>query len=258
MVVPKGLESASVKFERAKVHRKALDDDLGRVFNGRTYRIVPDIYDDGRRHVFRAKNPPTPNPEWSAILGDCVHNLRSALDHVAYQLAAQPNLRTQFPIRNRPPTKRRWFRKRRILPDISGGVSDDVRRALEAVQPYNRRDLNHGLDLLSLLDNIDKHRDLIVVASASEAHITSHIGGSADEPPPQKTIFTRRPLEDGNVIAVVTYDAPYPQPDPNLQFFPAIAFGKSGPVAKELVNIVLDDLIVRVRDDVQQFMKFLP
>src|SRR5260370_40101662 len=49
---------------------------------------------------------PAPLDDWSLIFGDCVHNLRSALDHLAWQLDAQPDASTAFPIRLNPPD--RW------------------------------------------------------------------------------------------------------------------------------------------------------
>ena len=251
------LDGVQIKIDRAQVHKNSLNEDLFRLFPGRTYVITPEIYDDGRRHVFRASNPPDPNPAWSATVGDCLHNLRSALDHLAYQLVLRPNTTTQFPIKVCPP--REGWRHRRVLPDISGGVRDPaVRTVLEKVQPYNRRDLNHGLGLLRELNNIDKHRELIVTVTATTGHLTSAWTGDPNAPPPSHTTFTHRPLKHGEVIAVIAYESPYRQADPNLQFFPDIAFGDGGPVAKENVGIVLDDLMARVCEDIKEFESFFP
>src|SRR5579863_2363916 len=74
---------------------------------------------------------------FSLPVSDCIHNLRSALDYLIYELA---NLDfgsyvrgTQFPIEDDP----EWFHKRRRNTYLRG-LSDDHVRAIEALQPYNR------------------------------------------------------------------------------------------------------------------------
>lgn len=253
------LDGVKIKIDRAKVHRDSLDRELAVLFPRSSYRIVPEIRDDGRRHIYRADTPPAADPMWSAVVGDCVHNLRSALDHLAYGLCDRPNTRTQFPILDRPPRKRLWYKpwsQRRLLPGISGGVSRDVRLVLEGVQPYTRRDLFHGLGLLRDLDNIDKHRELVLVVTSVSGHVRAYEG--EDEPPPSTTHWTRKPLEPGNIVAILTYDRPYNPPDPYLHFTPHIAFGRGGPARGEAVSVVLTDLSILIEDEVvPSFNRFL-
>jgi len=96
------LDGVRVKVSRAKFHAQALDKELLGLFPNGNYIIAPEIHDNGLCHVFRANQPPEADPSWSAIVGDCLHNLRSALDHLAYQLVrvsgGTPNIHTQFPI----------------------------------------------------------------------------------------------------------------------------------------------------------------
>ena len=163
---PPSVEGVQIKIERAKAHDQTLHDEFASLFPESVFVIQLEIHDNGLRHVYRAKDPPVLDERFSAIVGDCIHNLRSALDHLAYQLVlvceGEPNRHTQFPIRNNPPIEL----NQRTLPDISPGVSNEIRNVLEAVQPYSRSELNHGLDLLRDLDNIDKHRELVIVAGA--------------------------------------------------------------------------------------------
>lgn len=98
---------------------------------------------------------------WSLVAGDCVHNLRSALDHLVYAVAAGQSIggkisnerNLQFPITASPDifAKECWRIKT---------LSDAVRTAIEGVQPYNRPDrlLPPLLSLIQYFDNIDKHR----------------------------------------------------------------------------------------------------
>jgi hypothetical protein len=146
------------------------------------------------------------------------------------------------------------------LPTISGGVSRDIREVLEVVQPYHGPKGPHGLALLRDLDNIDKHRRLVVVVAATQNTLSTSISGDPMAPPPSTTIFTRRPLEHDQVIAIVTYERPYQQPDPNLRFMPHIAFGDGeSAVSQEPIRVVFGDLIFLVRDEVvTKFEKFFP
>jgi hypothetical protein len=241
------LDSIKIKIDRARLHLDCLQVEYGRRFPT-GLQLACEIKPNGLRHVYRADHPPTVDPVWSAVIGDCVHNLRSALDHIAYQLVRSPNTRTQFPILDRPP-RTRWRRKR-VVPQVSGGASLLVRGVIEAVQPYNRRDLHHGLAAVRDLDNIDKHRELLLLATATGSHVTSWWEGSPDAPPPHTTRFTRKPLVHDQVMAVVTYQRPYRQADPYLRFVPHLAFERGGPLAGDAILLVLTDLMVLVQDEI--------
>ena len=122
-------------------------------------------------HVVRiTKVPPTEDfyRQLSVVIGDAVHNLRSALDHLVYHLAelncgCEPHFprKTQFPICN----SRRDFDQQ----DGTGEVAADHVEQIESFQPYNgmgsRPDSYsgpyiHPLTLLNRMSNQDKHRQL--------------------------------------------------------------------------------------------------
>jgi len=110
--------------------------------------------DGGVETQFYAEPPPP--PRLGTIVGDVVHNLRSALDVAAWQLAidhdeakARDNqMRIQFPL-TRNPAK---FKKHKALPFFS----EDARRVLERLQPYQPS--HEALGWLRDLSNADKHR----------------------------------------------------------------------------------------------------
>jgi hypothetical protein len=132
---------------------------------------------EGRRVTGDITVPP-PLPALGVYLGDAVHNLRSALDHLVCQLAVAAGndgacASTQFPIfaeDNRDTRKRidQWTKH----------VRPSARSAIQALQPYQRRPTEPTSDplwLLSVLDNIDKHRVLLVAnpkMAALRVHIT--------------------------------------------------------------------------------------
>lgn len=85
------------------------------------------------------------------LVGEVVHQLRSALDHLAYALVLAagntPTRSTAFPVRTaRPATRLR----------VDGGVTAAALTAIEDFQPYLRRDPEaHPLQVLNTLWNID-------------------------------------------------------------------------------------------------------
>jgi len=99
---------------------------------------------------------------WGLLLGDCLHNLRCALDHALYAVAIAesgvnppPDAATlQFPITS---SAAAFDAARRRIRSLSAAAQ----RAIEAWQPYNSpQETADPLLLLNELDNIDKHRSL--------------------------------------------------------------------------------------------------
>lgn len=122
-------------------------------------------------HVGIVRSVPTPPPRFGLIIGDIVHNLRGALDHVAWYLADRysPNrgedTSTQFPI----VTSRRRFERpptQQMLRYLSPADID----IKEKLQPYHTADPpeDGALAYLQLLSNRDKHRTINTVVAAPE------------------------------------------------------------------------------------------
>ena len=114
-------------------------------------------------------------PMYGVIIGDVVHQLRSGLDHAAWQLAKPPIAgRTAFPIclheRNErgsffggaDPATGKHFNP--IGLDRLRNVPQPAIDFIESMQPYGRFGLGDPLWALNELWNADKHRNLIVVA----------------------------------------------------------------------------------------------
>ena len=100
----------------------------------------------------------------SLAISDCVHNFRSALDYVVYELARYDSggkiqSGTQFPIEN---TRSEFIgqRKRRLK-----GLSNSHVDAIEAYQPYKGVKWTKTLQTIS---NPDKHRHLIELGGSFE------------------------------------------------------------------------------------------
>ncbi|MEO7863555.1 MAG: hypothetical protein ABIU05_24580 [Nitrospirales bacterium] len=91
-------------------------------------------------------------------VSDCIHNFRSALDYIIYELAKADSgtvqRDTQFPIESSP----EGFRSK-VGRYLKGLTSDHI-NAVETYQPYKEIDWTKTLRDIS---NPDKHRELTVV-----------------------------------------------------------------------------------------------
>lgn len=121
-------------------------------------------YDATTREIIWTADEVVPriDPQWPLIIGDCVYNLRCALDHLWWELASdhlgrEPTGREapdiQFPILTRiEPAK---FEKHRFNRHIAAHVAARAK----AVQAYERPEGTEPyLEVLADLSNHDKHR----------------------------------------------------------------------------------------------------
>jgi hypothetical protein len=104
-----------------------------------------------------------PDEVWGPIIGDAVHNLRSALDHLAWQLAvpsarATTPRRIEFPIFLDDPATDREIRG--ALTKKLNCLRPESQAIIDGAQPYKTGDRHHPLWLLQTLWNTDKHRTL--------------------------------------------------------------------------------------------------
>jgi hypothetical protein len=143
------------------------------------------------------------------MLGDCIHNLRSALDHFAWQcglLKGTPNRECQFPI----------FSDEDQFLQSGMGMLHSVKvpeavDLIKSVQPYKKIAAvraGTGLSLIKTLSNIDKHRLMPVVLLSLR-----FLGTYADIP---LKAVNFGPYRGTDVLAVAPLDAP----DEHLQLDP--------------------------------------
>lgn len=114
-----------------------------------------------------------PPPVWGVYLGEMVHNMRSALDQLMWELVGanneHPGKHTQFPLCE---TEGKW---RDDITDRAPergdapteGVSEVVLRAIKYLQPHSlthKQRARHPLVVLHRMSNVDKHRTLHVSA----------------------------------------------------------------------------------------------
>ncbi len=185
------LDGPRIKVERAKSQLVTLQATFQEFFKQYPPSIGLDKFDKRAGHYpIRILSAPTKLPDvWGVFIGEVAHNLRSALDHLAWQLAllnkAHPYSRTMFPIysigHTKDTSKPHFWGKghgRRLLQSIAMRYW----KRIEAFQPYKRR--NGGrrspLFLLNELNNTDKHRLITFLAAvAGGMRFTGIAGGGS-------------------------------------------------------------------------------
>ena len=165
---------AIAKIERAGSQIKKLSVDAEDLCGKIRQSIVceTDTEADQKRWTYRGENPIVPI-SWSVRTGEILYNLRSALDHLVWQLVCAngqtPTTDNLFPIVDDTDAWERSCRRGRLK-----GVSDSARQAIESLQPFNpwmvlptngrmRPFDAQSFRALRGLCNIDKHRHLHLI-----------------------------------------------------------------------------------------------
>jgi hypothetical protein len=158
------LDSCYAKVRQAEGHAKTLHEEIRAFHKLGVIRIDGQPDPQSTDYVFRVKaSEEPPLLDWGCRIGDVLHNLRSALDHLAWQLvvfhkgeqiAEQEARNIYFPAALAPND----FNSLAIVQMIDSAHLATLR----GLQPYHRGDRKraegHPLVTLRELSNIDKHR----------------------------------------------------------------------------------------------------
>ena len=172
------LLGSRLKVARAKEHLDELEPELRAYFEREPYRVAdqPDV-EDGWMVIRIIGVTEHPDPMWSVRVGELIHDLRSALDNLVWQLVLvngkDPGEHNQFPIYTEPPKGRsRFFRKATRLDDMLAGVDPSAVATIKELQPYHGRHMHRqhrtALAWLATLSNIDKHRFVLPALGAKQ------------------------------------------------------------------------------------------
>lgn len=232
--------------QRAQHHLAELQESIQSALDECEQHFSVEIDSETGQQVFRAHNLPAINPEWSLTVGDVLHNLRSSLDYLAWQLVTldggEPGNQTQFPIRATPFSKRGNLTATQLTPPVR---SARILAALEACQPYRGPGGEpvavdrSPLWLLHQLNIIDKHRLLLVVVCVLNSD-EMWWSGDAAMPAPKIKISTG-PLEEGSPVAWFDWQGA----DPPVDFDPHPTLAVS--MAEKVIAGKLGDRLTPIR-----------
>ena len=170
LLMVKRFESAAIKINRARKHLADLRSEISSFFGrGGVYVALEIPGEFNREPSFETaafiyhENEPIP-VEWSATIGDVIHNLRSALDLIACHVhrITKGNPKdiggVQYPFCSSKAELSENIRKRRL-----GHIGRDFLSVIEETAPYPGG--NDGLRAIHDLDIMDKHRTLVPTVS---------------------------------------------------------------------------------------------
>jgi hypothetical protein len=234
-----------VKVDRAYKHLVDLDVAYRRFFSPPDpYEVIgEDNSQSGERTYYLRIHKEIPD-EFPALIGDFAHNLRSALDHLAWHLVQAS------PIFPKAKDRQIYFP---IFEDASEygkgkmvkiqGMSNAAIQAIDAIKPYGRLDKNNpmagignlALYWLSAINLQDKHRLLIPAWTATPGHsltkserakhasvLRAAFGSEHADVIGPSLIPSNIPLEDGCKLCTL----PIAEVDDNMKFRFQIAFGE--------------------------------
>jgi hypothetical protein len=163
-------EAIRLKIKRAKHHIANLDATIHRFFTDppNPYPRVREVDPETGDLVIKlGKCKPIPD-DLPLIIGDSIQNLRTALDHLVWQLVLSnggtPDKSTSFPI-----SEKGAEHYKSIAPGKVKGVAPEAVKLIDALKPYPGG--NEPLVDLHALNITDKHRLLLICGAA-------HIGTS--------------------------------------------------------------------------------
>jgi hypothetical protein len=159
------MRGVRIKIERSQKHLYELHREVSAFWRRNPYEIVPDRKLNEVEMVYKLRIRETIPPYWAGIIGDIVHNLRSALDLLANTLVANAGDKTG----TRPGDHTKWpvastqeeLRRSRLRSGLKG-ASEAVIDFVDKTPSYE----TGGLSIWNLhqLDIADKHVALVPVS----------------------------------------------------------------------------------------------
>jgi hypothetical protein len=162
-----------LKLRRAKEHLDAIDTEARAFTEHNLDGAVPfEAEPDDKWTIFRRGNVEPPDPRWGTLLGDFIHNARSALDNLvcAMILRQDPDASLEHAAFPAYEGWKQWNaeiinRDRAAAgPAPTDGVAADVLAVIEESQPYHIKGAatrkRAPLLRLQTASNLDKHRTL--------------------------------------------------------------------------------------------------
>ncbi len=270
MDVNASLEGIKLKLDRAAEHLEELHREVEAYLDGRPYEVVREPREGGNPLLVCKVNQ-LPPLRLSVLLGDFLHNLRSSLDHLAWQLVlangGTTDTGTSFPVFEKRRDFKKFKKNRETTTGVVGEVADEAADLIEGLQPYNNAagpPREHPLWILSKLNNIDKHRQFnIAVLNTSEVVqadlLTADGTGIYMTLQFLNEVGKNKPIEDGASVGVDPFNV---GPDYRLRIgmYSMVGLqetGEVGPFGPRSIYTVAKDLLDHVKDDVvPKFEKF--
>jgi len=170
-VDPRALAGITAKVDRAGEHFALLHKEMFLWNERKPWRLIEQTHDQGHKHFYRLVILDPIPIRWAVILGEAIHDMRSALEQSVYWLTIDHSGHdvggTGFPVNSVKADFTRTKRNSTVWTPDSGmhkirGVGNCPEAFIEWLQPYpqrrGRRVQCNDLLMLHNLWNQDKHR----------------------------------------------------------------------------------------------------
>lgn len=260
------LSGPIARLYRAKEHLESLKSQSATFLGSRPFLIESDFDPTSRDHILRFRIRGFIPVHLSLVVGDVIHNARSALDQLAWMLAtrevdadslwANKDARNIcFPVVR---TDLDDFQNHRSMPFYS----EKVKELLKEVQPFVGGQLGRSIDRLDKYWNIDKHRTLHPGFARLSLHSVSFrmktLIVDSDFPGDEEYLWSVLPtkIEDGTEIARVRYSSGGGPPQLQVEVVgqpeAELAFGNAE-VGVEISHLDLRALLDDVEEVISKF-----
>jgi hypothetical protein len=226
------LDGCRAKLDRAGEHLETLDAETVAFIERKPYRVVRKYYAKTCHITWRfAEDEAPPLTRWGVLIGDVVHEVSSALDHIAWQFALKtrpkPSRSTAFPVCVHPGD---WENKstRGMLQHIG----EDERTFIKRKQPYpalhGKTPEEHVFAMLKLLSRIDKHQ---VIPAAAVAPLDTDIEfiNMRDIAAMRDFTVYDKPMKQGAKLARLFVEPSGPNPDVDMNLNLSLYITFAGP-----------------------------
>lgn len=198
------LDGARLKIKRAKIHLDAIKSEVLRVTNPDAYSVIVNTNSEERKHTWTIAGLQPLDEMFPLWIGDCLHNIRSAFDHIAFELiklrGLTPGKRTMFPLLADAPSQPVF-----IMP--APGPHADAMDIVDDIQPYKTGGKGEPLAILQDLDIIDKHREVLATVAA----VVMPYFGCPQGVTVIDTFASGGPVVDGQVVMWALIDKSQPK-----------------------------------------------
>jgi hypothetical protein len=246
------IRGVRLKIKQSREHIVGVGKMIPLFCESRPYTIETKPHPVAQIHhttLYLARVQPVPD-DIKLVVGDAIHNLRSSLDHLAWQLVeangGTPSRKTYFPISE---SYEKYINS--VSNGVLEGMSVDAQKLIGDCQRHASK--NDTLWVIHELDRIDKHRLLITVVSTMDKWGVDVMKG-------QTMWFDENrfwPLVPGREIVNIptsTYSREKPE---NFKLGIDVGFGETEIAEGELVLPALTKMADFVDSLVNKFEKFL-
>jgi hypothetical protein len=243
------LESTRLKIDRAYKDVRVFNREVEDFLETEPFTVSRKVERGGREHAYYVAISRTPPPDLGTAVGDVVHNLRSALDSIVYDLSvsAHPTLTEAqkrsigFPIA---------LEETALNAAPMRYAPQPAQDEIEALQPYNG-----GIPvrvsplwLVHELNRLDKHRFVQVIPALAMGSYWARPSVPVEDRP-----RATGPFEDGAELARFVFAEP--QPDVDMEFHPM--FNVALPHGNWPAGLELESFANYIRDEVlPRFTRF--